>query len=158
MFSKNVSDDAKQLVRESIPNVSGVGNRLFFTDELGTHEFIVRASERTHKPVVLANNIHYLDWMPMVHIIGDEVRVFSAKEIVDRGRFQHGVETMNIQIDLEVDKPSLNPYFSLVKAFNHTEGTARLRDILRMETENVRLAQEAVKRLVAMHKHPSAGW
>lgn len=158
MFSKNVSDEAKQLVRNSIPGVSGVGNRLFFSDELGTHEFIVRASEITDKPVVLANNIHYLDWMPMVHVMGREVRVFSAKDIVDRGRFQHGVETMNIQIDLELDKPACNPYFSLVKAFNHTDDTARLRDILRMETENVRLAMDAVKRLVTMHKHPSAGW
>lgn len=153
MFEKDISFAAKELVARSIPHVTlvGLGNsaRLFHDGQ----EFIVRASGPTNGFKVLANNIHYLRWLPLIHVYQGEFRVFSPKEILDRGKLQHGMETMNLSIDLDYDKANNNPYYTLVDAFYEAERYVAYRDAIVAKVDTF---EEEIQRMVAVYRHPAS--
>jgi hypothetical protein len=112
--------------------------------------YSVKASDQTFSGKVTLNQIHYLDWNPVIHVYdGSELRVFSALDVFRRGHVQHGPNRMNMSVTLADVTPVAHCDLdaALFVAYAEAKGYDYLRTRLSKETEIIEAARNRIEAL-----------
>lgn len=153
-YNKEVNEVAKCLILSKLPEVTYSGHKLRFNNHLLDFEFWVRASALDTSKLIV-NQIHFLDWTPVVHVQGQKIRVFSAREIIARGKRQH--DGRMIMPITEADKPTDDLRFSLLTAYYDGIRYNWIYKRLAEQAEQEERTRQATDRFIAMLGHPSMG-